>query len=215
MPWGLWEVGSDPHITQASCEPLTHPAMPRSLTCPGSHRSQNHFLGKSERSGQCCRAAGIVQQLPMNQGLLSTRWAEAAELGNAPRGCMDTRRVKNPTAGSGASLEAQPSQTVPQRKANQTKNISNMGQGRISRAIFLCSTQLPHAAETKMPLILPTHKKLQQCQALNRAGTTSASNTPHSGCPFFPSSPTPLGQGSPCQQPTLTPSLPPVERVKH
>lgn len=54
------------------------PAVPRTLTCPGSHRRQNHFLGRTEWSGQCRGAAGIVPQLPMNQGLLSARWAEAA-----------------------------------------------------------------------------------------------------------------------------------------
>lgn len=78
MPRGLREVGSHPHITRASCEPLTHPAMPKSLTCPASHRSQNHFLGKTEWSGRRRGAAGIAQQLPMNQGLLSAGWAEAA-----------------------------------------------------------------------------------------------------------------------------------------
>ena len=56
----------------------THPAMLRTLPCPGSRQSQNHFLGKTKRSGQCRGAAGIVPQLPMNQGLLSPGWAEAA-----------------------------------------------------------------------------------------------------------------------------------------
>lgn len=98
---------------------------------------------------------------------------------------------ENPTASSGASQEAQPHQPVPQRKSNQTKTTCNTGHKCISRAIFLCRAQLPQAAEARMLLILLTHKKFQQCQALDGAGTTSAIKTLLPGLPVLPKTPWP------------------------
>lgn len=75
----------------------------------------------------------------MNQGSLSAGWGEAA---TPARHSWDTHpgaehgAREKPHSRSRASLEAEPSQTVPQREANQTKNTPGRGQGRVSGAIF-------------------------------------------------------------------------------
>lgn len=159
-----------------------------------------------ERSWRCCRdCSGIAQSLPLNQGLLSTGWAAVSAgqsrtrtqglhghggSGNAPS------QLQSKSGGTAQTL------CTPKKGKTDPKCIQH-GARMLIQVILLCRAQLPQAAETKTPLILPSHKKLQQRRALRGAGVhlCKQQTTPPAQLPPLPIPPkSPFGH----QQPTLT-----------
>lgn len=170
---------------------------------------------------------GRPRELAVLRGLLRDCSVTAAESGLAQHstGCSLCRAEQDTHPGAawarGEWKRPQPAQsrsggtaqTVYSPKKGKTHpKCTRHGARMLIQVILLCLAQLPQAAETKTPLILPSHKKLQQRRALRGADIHLCKQQTLPGqLPSLPILPKPLRP--PAAHPH--PSLPAVERVKH
>lgn len=120
----------------------------------------------------------------MLRGLLRDCSVTAAESGLAQHsmGCSLRRAEQDTHPGAawarGEWKHPQPAQSrsggtaqavCSPKKGKTEPKCTQHGARMLIQVILLCLAQLPQAAETKTPLILPSHKKLQQRRALRGA----------------------------------------------